>query len=316
MKKLVAIGEALIDMIPSNTGGIKNVTSFSPNVGGAPANVCCAYSSLCKKENSQMITMLGNDPFGDKIVDEFQKYQIDTSSVLRTDVANTSLAFVALQDNGNREFSFYRKPGADMLLDKKDIHKEWFTDAYCLHFCSVSLGDFPMKQASDIAIAYAKEAGCIISFDPNVRLPLWKDPAQLRKVILEYIPKCHILKISDEELEFITGKKVIEDALNDLFVGDVQLVIYTEGSNGAKAFTKNTHAYAKQEKVDAIDTTGAGDGFIGSFLYQLSRDGIDIHTLSQLTQQQLEQYLVFSNKFCAISVTKHGAMNSYPSEIE
>ena len=236
MKKLLAIGEALIDFIPRNTGvPIKQVESFKPAVGGAPANVCGAFTKLGGE--SKLITQLGNDPFGDKIVDEFEYYGIGCEYVSRINDANTSLAFVALKDDGNREFSFYRKPGADMLLKPETIKEDWFKDAFALHFCSVSIGDFPMKDAHEKAIEYAANSGAIISFDPNVRLALWDDIDLLRKRINEFIPKADIVKISDEELEFITGKDSIEDALPQLFTGRVKLVIYTKGSEGAEAYT-------------------------------------------------------------------------------
>ena len=288
MKKLLAIGEALIDFIPRNTGvPIKQVESFKPAVGGAPANVCGAFTKLGGE--SKLITQLGNDPFGDKIVDEFEYYGIGCEYVSRINDANTSLAFVALKDDGNREFSFYRKPGADMLLKTEPIKKDWFKDAFALHFCSVSIGDFPMKDAHEKAIEYAANNGAIISFDPNVRLALWDDIDLLRKRINEFIPKADIVKISDEELEFITGKDSIEDALPQLFTGRVKLVIYTKGSEGAEAYTKSVSASAPAEKVNAIDTTGAGDAFIGSLLYQLAEDGVTTDSIADLTEDKLEE---------------------------
>lgn len=145
IKKLLTIGEALIDMIPSNTGRIIDVNNFTPKVGGAPLNVCGAYTELGGSSN--IITMLGKDPFGDKIVNELIGFGINTDYVKRTNAANTSLAFVALDENANREFSFYRNMGADMLMSEDDVDKNWFMDAYALHFCSVSLGNFPMRKA-------------------------------------------------------------------------------------------------------------------------------------------------------------------------
>lgn len=258
-----------------------------------------------------MITQLGNDAFGDRIVDEFVGHGIDVSHVLRTDEANTCLAFVSLKEDGNRDFSFYRKPSADMLMSADVVEKEWFEDAYALHFCSLCLGDFPMKEAHRKAIMYALECGDMISFDPNIRLPLWKDYDELRRAILEFIPYAHVLKISDEELEFITGKTEVEDAKDILFQGNVQLVIYTKGSDGAEAHTKTVSAKAPSRKVKAIDTTGAGDAFCGSFLYQLSRDGVTTDTLKDLTADQLEKYLLFSNRYCEYSVLGNGAIASY-----
>lgn len=312
MRQLLAIGEALIDFIPEESGkAMKDVCGFRPAVGGAPANVCGAFRKLGGE--SEMITQLGDDPFGDKIVEEFEHYQIGTSHVLRTKEANTSLAFVALKEDGNREFSFYRKPGADMLMPADVVQKEWFTGAFALHFCSVSLGNFPMKEAHKRAIDYAKEAGCLISFDPNIRLALWEKEEDLRKAILEFLPKAHNLKISDEEIEFITGKSTIEEAKDQLFVGDVQMVIYTKGAGGAECYTKKAMAESQGKKVQAYDTTGAGDAFIGSFLYQLEADGVTANNVADVNTKDMEKYLAFSNAYCAKSVQKAGAIASYPT---
>lgn len=312
MKRLLAIGEALIDFIPQETGKeLKNVCGFQPAVGGAPANVCGAFVKLGGE--SAMITQLGDDPFGDKIADEFAACGISCDYVKRTKEANTSLAFVALKEDGNREFSFYRKPGADMLMKPEDVKEEWFEDAFALHFCSVSLGDFPMKEAHRKAVQYGAEKGAIISFDPNLRLQLWDDPEKLRQAILEFLPLCHVVKISDEELEFITGCGTIEEALPKLLTGNTVMVIYTKGSQGAECYTANARAGAASQKVKAVDTTGAGDGFIGSFLYRLAASGVTAKNLSQITGEQMESHLKFANAFCGISVTRHGAIASYPT---
>ena len=162
MKTLVAIGEALIDFAPQQTGRqIKDTESFMPKVGGAPANVCGAYAKLGGK--AVMLTQLGADPFGDKIVEELAHSGIDTTYISRTEEANTSLAFVALLENGDREFTFFRKPGADMLYRPEQVPEEVFADAYALHFCSVSLGDYPMKQAHKKAIEKASAAGSALT---------------------------------------------------------------------------------------------------------------------------------------------------------
>ena len=311
MKKLLAIGEALIDMIPSNAGRIMDVNNFTPKVGEAPLNVCGAYTKLGGSSN--IITMLGKDPFGDKIVNELIGFGINTDYVKRTNAANTSLAFVALDENANREFSFYRNMGADMLMSEDDVDKNWFMDAYALHFCSVSLGDFPMRRAHNKAIKYAKENGLIVSFDPNVRLPLFDDHEYLKNVIHEYIQYADILKISDEEVEFIFGNKDIEENLDYLFDQGVKLLVYTSGKDGAVAYTNNVVAHSKGIKVNAVDTTGAGDGFIGCLLYQMAKENVDLEQINILTEEQLKTYLDLSNKFCSISVTKEGAIASYPT---
>ena len=262
---------------------------------------------------SNIITMLGNDPFGDKIVAELKEYGIGVDYIRRTNKANTSLAFVTLDENGNRDFSFYRNPGADMLMSENDIDKTWFSDAFALHFCSVSLGDFPMRKAHNKAIKYAKENGLIVSFDPNVRLPLFDDHEYLKNVIHEYIQYADILKISDEEVEFIFGNKDIEENLDYLFDQGVKLLVYTSGKDGAVAYTKNVVAHSKGIKVNAVDTTGAGDGFIGCLLYQMAKENVDLEQINILTEEQLKTYLDLSNKFCSISVTKEGAIASYPT---
>lgn len=315
MKRLLAIGEALIDFIPEESGKeLKHVSGFQPKVGGAPANVCGAFVKLGGE--GTLITQLGDDPFGDKIVEELISCGIDCQYVKRTTEANTSLAFVALKEDGNREFSFYRKPGADMLLQAEDIKDVWFEGAYALHFCSVSLGNFPMKEAHRKAIQCARQAGALVSFDPNLRFALWEDHEELRRVVREFMPMAHVLKISDEELEFITGKSDIKEALPELLVGDTRLVIYTKGSEGAECYTKNASGSAASQKVKAVDTTGAGDGFIGSFLYCLAEDGVTVDTLEELSEEKMIEYLTFANRFCGISVTKPGAIASYPSKDE
>ena len=262
---LFSIGEALIDMIPSRVGcSFDEVPSFSPRTGGAPANVCAAFARLGGK--SAFLSQLGDDPFGHKIARELEACGIDLSHLAFTDKANTALAFVSLEEDGSRTFSFYRKPSADLLYSPEQIDPAWFADAFALHFCSVSLADSPMRYAHLAAISAAREAGAIVSFDPNLRFPLWPDRDMLRGTVLQFLPLSNILKISDEELEFLTGTADIEAALPQLFVGDVQLVLYTCGSSGAHAYTRTAHGFAPCRKVRAVDTTGAGDGFIGSFL--------------------------------------------------
>ena len=310
MRKLLAIGEALIDFIPEQTNvGIKDVTGFSPIVGGAPANVCGAFVKLGGA--AELITQLGEDPFGEKIIEEFIRYKIGTSYVKRTSKANTALAFVALKNDGNREFSFYRNPSADMLLSGEEIREEWFKEGYALHFCSVSLGDFPMLEAHRQAIAYADKNGLLISFDPNLRRPLWGNDEALYKRVWEFIPQAHLLKISDEELEFLTGTTEISKAKDQLLIGNVQMIVYTKGAEGAECYTRKDAGKALAQKVKAVDTTGAGDGFIGAFLYQLYHHGIGADELPRVTAKQMEAFLSFANSFSGLSVQKKGAIASY-----
>ena len=201
---LFSIGEALVDMIPSRVGcSFDEVPAFSPRVGGAPANVCAAAARLGGR--SALLSQLGDDPFGHKIARALAGCGVELSHLEFTSKASTALAFVSLAENGERTFSFCRKPSADLLYAPEQIDPGWFSQAFALHFCSVSLVDSPMRYAHLAAITAAREAGAILSFDPNLRFPLWPDREQLRQTVWQFLPLTHILKLSDEELPFLTG---------------------------------------------------------------------------------------------------------------
>ena len=298
MKKVIAIGEALIDFIPHEKGrALNDVENFLRVPGGAPLNVAAAVAKLGGK--SQMLTKLGQDGFGDAILNEVKPLGVDVSRISRTNEANTALAFVSLREDGERDFSFYRNPSADMLLSAEEICVEDFNEKDILHFCSVSLIDAPIKEAHRRAIEIAKEKGCLISFDPNVRLPLWKNPEDCRKAILEFLPLSNIVKISDEELEFITGIKDEKEALDFLLTGDVKVIIYTKGTNGAEFITKERVIFSPSFKVSAQDTTGAGDSFIGSLLYQVAEGEYSLEQLVDLSEEKVQEILTFSNATAA-----------------
>ena len=311
MKKVIAIGEALIDFIPHEKGrALNNVENFLRGPGGAPLNVAAAVANLGGK--SQMLTKLGQDGFGDAILNEVKPLGVDVSRISRTKEANTALAFVSLREDGERDFSFYRNPSADMLLSAEEICSEDFNERDILHFCSVSLIDAPIKEAHRRAIEIAKEKGCLISFDPNVRLPLWKQPEDCRKAILEFLPLSNIVKISDEELEFITGIKDEKEALDSLLTGDVKVIIYTKGTNGAEFITKERVIFSPSFKVSAQDTTGAGDSFIGSLLYQVAEGEYSLEELVTLSEEKVQEILTFSNATAALTVCKKGAIGALP----
>ena len=312
---LFAIGEALIDFIPKEKGcKFSEVSAFSPKVGGAPANVLGAFAKLGGK--TQLITQLGNDPFGDKISEELSSYGIGIDYVMHTNEANTALAFVSLDKSGDRTFSFYRNPSADMLYDGGNLKSSDFEDCYALHFCSVSLGDFPMKEAHKKAISYAKENGAIISFDLNVRLPLWNSEEKLKAAINEFLPFADVIKISDDELAFLTKTKDIDVGVKNISeYANPELILCTCGSKGAYAFSKNLSVFAPPITVNACDTTGAGDAFCGSFLYNLYRNGIEKNELRNLSEDMLKRFLAQSNAYCAKSVCAYGAIESYPDEL-
>ncbi|RUT27901.1 carbohydrate kinase [Paenibacillus zeisoli] len=308
MPTVFTMGEALIDFIPHQIGvELKEVESFRKAAGGAPANVACAVSRL--GGGSAFIGKLGADAFGDFLIATMQNAGVDTSRVIQTKEANTALAFVSLKADGNRDFSFYRSPSADMLLNENEIGA-WFNERDILHFCSVDLIEAPVKYAHLKAIFLAKEAGAFISFDPNVRLPLWNDAESCRQTILEFLPLSHMIKISDEELEFITGIQDEDKAIASLFVGDVQHIIYTRGAKGAVWYTRSFEVSEPGVKVDVIDTTGAGDAFIGALLYQIS----EMHDFDEsIKPEAASRMLAFANKAAAITTTRTGAIPGLPT---
>ncbi|CAN7366408.1 carbohydrate kinase [Paenibacillus sp. LjRoot153] len=309
MGTVYTIGEALIDFIPLETGiELKHVSGFQKAAGGAPANVACTVAKLGAK--SAFIGKLGLDAFGDSLIETMESVGVETRYVFRTAEANTALAFVSLKADGNRDFSFYRNPSADMLLAQEDIGEQWFTEGDILHFCSVDLIEAPVKYAHLKAIQTVKQNGGIVSFDPNVRLPLWNDKEECRKTIQYFIPLSHLIKISDEELSFITGIDDVEEAISSLFVGDVEHVIYTRGADGAVWYTKTERIPVTGHRIRAVDTTGAGDSFIGAVLFQLSKENLKI---SDVSNEQKMKILSFANATAALTTTRHGAIPALPS---
>ncbi|PSL36288.1 fructokinase [Planomicrobium soli] len=313
MGNLLSIGEILIDFIPQQKGiALKDVISFERVPGGAPANVAVAVAKF--GGNASLITKLGEDAFGDFLLEQLKKSGVSTDKVLRTKEANTGLAFVSLRENGERDFSFYRNPSADLLLADSEINADWFNQGDILHFCSVDLVESPMKQAHVKAIQSAKDRGGIISFDPNVRLPLWDDPQDCRNTILEFIPLAHIVKVSDEELEFITGIEDEKQAIASLFTGDVKLVVFTKGEKGADLYVQTEKYSSAGYSVKVEDTTGAGDAFIGGFLYQLLDKNADQANFELIASTHYEEILAFANASGALTTTGKGAITSIPSK--
>ncbi|MCM3729497.1 carbohydrate kinase [Neobacillus cucumis] len=315
MGTMYSIGEVLIDFIPLQKGkALKDVLEFERAPGGAPANVAAAVAKYGGR--ASMITKLGNDAFGDFLLEQLQQAGVMTDKISRTSEANTGLAFVSLRADGERDFSFYRKPSADLLLHESEIEENWFEEGDILHFCSVDLVESPMKQAHVKAIRLAKDKGSIISFDPNVRLPLWEHPEACRKTILEFIPKAQLVKISDEELEFITGINEVDRAIQSLFVGDVKAVIFTKGSQGAELYVKGQQFQSSGFAVDVQDTTGAGDAFIGGFLYKLLEKNVRQQNLEEVLHKYYQEILTYANASGALTTTGKGAISSLPTKEE
>ncbi|MEH7418996.1 carbohydrate kinase [Neobacillus drentensis] len=315
MRTMYSIGEVLIDFIPLQKGkALKDVLEFERAPGGAPANVAAAVAKYGGR--ASMITKLGNDAFGDFLLERLQQAGVMTEKISRTSEANTGLAFVSLRADGERDFSFYRNPSADLLLHESEIEKNWFEEGDILHFCSVDLVESPMKQAHAKAIRLAKEKGSIISFDPNVRLPLWEQPEACRQTIVEFIPMAHLVKISDEELEFITGIVEVDRAIQSLFVGDVKAVIFTKGSEGAELYVKDKQFHSSGFAVDVQDTTGAGDAFIGGLLYKLLEKNVRQQNLEEVLQKYHKEILTYANASGALTTTGKGAISSLPAKEE
>ncbi len=309
---IYTIGEALIDFIPKEIDcDLKDVSQFSRVVGGAPCNVAGAIAKLNGK--SALITQLGYDAFGDHIMDVCKSIGVCTEYISRTSKANTGLAFVSLKEDGSRDFSFYRNPSADLLLTVDDVSNITFNSEDYLHFCSVDLVESPMKKTHQYLIEKAQKEAVCISFDPNVRLPLWSSAQICQNTINDFIGYADILKIADDELFFITSQANEKKAIQQLFTGNVKVVIYTQGANGAKWISKNEEVEVHSLSVDAIDTTGAGDAFIGAILSQLQKRKIGRDDLLSIHKDDIEEMLLFASKVAAFSVQRSGAIASYPS---
>lgn len=313
MKKVITIGEALIDFIPGQTGcPLDRVETFSRACGGAPANVAAAVSLLGGR--SALLTKLGRDAFGDFIARTLTDAGVDCSHVLRTDSANTSLAFVSLRQDGGRDFSFYRNPGADMLLSADELDPGFFSDCGAMHFCSVDLVECPAKYAHLRAIETAKSAGALISFDPNIRLPLWGSAEDCQRTVREFLPYADLIKISDEESEFVTGQTDPERAVQSLFAIGAKAVLLSLGGKGAIFYRRGQSVRVPAYPAKVLDTTGAGDCLIGALLYRLCRDGIDADRLAALSEERMRDDLTFAVRCAGISTENHGAIASYPTK--
>jgi fructokinase len=306
MKTILSIGEYLIDMLPDLSGkALKDVNSFIKMPGGAPINVAVAIKRL--GGSVQVMTQVGNDPFGLFLLDVLKKEQLDTTYVYQTDAYKTSLAFVSLDEYGERDFVFYRNPSADQMLtlDKNMIPSIKYD---ILHFGSVGLAEYPLKVSTDLLIDHALRNDKMISFDVNVRHMLFKDADMYKKLILNYIKKAHVIKCSEEELIFLTGLSDYDLAIQTLWCKHHKLMLVSKGSEGVSAYTKDDIYHQKAYKVEVIDTTGAGDALMGGFLYALSLESEPFNHLNDWLPKALDMA-----SYCgALAITKKGAMASLP----
>ncbi|MDH6365970.1 MULTISPECIES: carbohydrate kinase [unclassified Breznakia] len=306
MKNLCAIGEALIDFIPVEKGcRLKDVESFHRVVGGAPTNVAGAVAKL--GGHAKILSQVGADAFGDHIVETLQKVGVDTSELHQSKDYDTSLAFVSLAANGERDFSFYRKTAADLHYKPSYVTNKTLEDCGVVHFCSVSLVDSEMKDAHTYVIKKAIQQNILVSFDPNLRFSLWDDLVALKNVVHEYLQYADIVKISQDELEFLFDEMKIEEIKQLLFTYRCKLLIITGGEEGASIYRKDTCITSKGVKVTAVDTTGAGDSFIGAFLYKLLEANVE--NIEVVDDLLLKEFADFANLYAAHTVTQKGALS-------
>ncbi|ARK30081.1 PfkB family carbohydrate kinase [Halalkalibacter krulwichiae] len=313
MGKVISLGELLIDFMPKEKGkSLKEVVDFEKAAGGAPANVAAAIAKLGGR--ASFIGKVGNDAFGHFLEEELQNAGVDTRFLVKSDVYKTALAFVSNQANGERDFMFYRDPSADMMLTADEIEEAWFEKGDIYHFGSVSLIDHPVKEATAQALSIAETKGAIISFDPNVRLPLWDQAETAKECIRRYFNRAHIVKVSEEELFFLTGVKKEQEAVLTLFGGANKLVLVTKGSKGSSVYTAGSMLEVEAVKVDAQDTTGAGDAFVGGLLYFLQNESKQIDLEAFLSNEtKVVEMVQFAGKCGAITTTRRGAIPALPA---
>lgn len=307
---VVALGELLIDFTENGLSGQGNPL-LEANPGGAPCNVLAMLNKLGKK--TAFIGKVGNDQFGKMLKEVVEESGTDVSALAMDDQVHTTLAFVHTFPDGDREFSFYRNPGADMMLTKEEVDPELIKKARIFHFGTLSSTHAGVREATRYAIDVAKENGLLVSFDPNLREPLWDSLDQAKEEILYGMSKCDILKISDNEMEFMTGttdyNKGVE-MLREQF--DIPLICVTLGKEGSRAFYKDMIVEAAPfVREDTIETTGAGDTFEACTLNYILE-----HGLEDLTEENLKEMLTFANAGASIITTRKGALKVMPEKAE
>ncbi|KAK9066802.1 hypothetical protein SSX86_014125 [Deinandra increscens subsp. villosa] len=305
---IVCFGEMLIDFVPDTAGvSLAESQGFLKAPGGAPANVACSISKL--GGSAAFIGKVGKDEFGYMLADILKKNGVNAEGVLFDEHARTALAFVTLKKDGEREFMFYRNPSADMLLKESELKMDLIKKAKIFHYGSISLITEPCRSAHMAAMKAAKQAGVLLSYDPNVRLPLWPSADAARQGIKSIWNEADFIKVSDDEVEFLTQKgSDNEDAVSSLWHDGLKLLVVTDGEKGCRYYTKSFKGKVPGYSVKAVDTTGAGDSFVGSLLVSMAKD-----TSIFTDEAKLKQALAFSNACGAICTTKKGAIPALPS---
>ena len=306
---VIALGELLIDFTINGQSEQGN-NMFEACPGGAPCNVLALLNKMGKK--TAFIGKVGKDQFGALLRDTITEAGIDASNLMVDENVNTTLAFVHTFPDGDREFSFYRNPGADMMLTADEVNPEVVKDTKVFHFGTLSMTHEGVREATKKAVETAKANGCLVSFDPNLRPPLWSS-LDLAKEQMEYgFGKCDILKISDNEIQFVSGKEDYDEGIAYLQeTYNIPLILLTMGKDGSRAYYKDMRVERPGFSVKAIETTGAGDTFCGSSLNYL----VD-HDFENLTEEQLGEMLTFANAAAALVTTKKGAIKAMPVKEE
>ena len=307
---VTALGELLIDFTENGTSAQGNPI-LEVNPGGAPCNVLAMLQKLGKQ--TAFIGKVGDDMFGRQLTEAVSSVGVDTRALLVDKEVHTTLAFVHTYPDGDRDFSFYRNPGADMMLTKDDVDEDLIRSSRIFHFGTLSSTHEGVREATRYAIEVAREAGDLISFDPNLRPPLWSSLDDAKREIEYGLGKCDILKISDNEVEFLfgttdydLGAKLLKEKYN------IPLILITLGPNGSRAYYKDMRVEVApflQEKT--IETTGAGDTFCASSLNYVLEHGLD-----NLTKENLTELLTFANAAASLITTKKGALKVMPKKEE
>ena len=308
MMDVVALGELLIDFTCISTDG-DGYPTMAAHPGGAPANFLAALASFGAK--TALLGKVGNDAFGKLLLNTLQNAGIETGGMVVDPDVFTTMAFVTLDKSGDREFSFARKPGAETQLQFAELDLKLIDQTKVLHFGTLSLTDEPARSATYQAIAYAKQQGKLITFDPNLRKPLWKDLQVCKEQMLWGLQQADVVKISDEEVQFLFGLGVEEGAAHILQQFGVKLVFVTCGADGC--YYKNALCAGKVPSlsdISVVDTTGAGDIFGGSAVWKLLQHGA---APEELTDAQLKDIVTFACTAAGLSTTRAGGISSVPT---
>nr|APW83748.1 fructokinase [Lycium barbarum] len=307
----VCFGEMLIDFIPT-VGGVSlaEAPAFEKAPGGAPANVAVCISKL--GGSSAFIGKVGEDDFGRLLADILKQHNVDNSGLRFDHDARTALAFVTLTAEGEREFVFFRNPSADMLLRESELNIDLIKKATIFHYGSISLINEPCRSTQLAAMDIAKRSGSILSYDPNLRLPLWPSEDAARSGIMSVWNLAEIIKVSEDEISFLTGGDDPNDdevVLKKLFHPNLKLLLVTEGSAGCRYYTKEFKGRVNSLKVKVVDTTGAGDAFVGGILKCLASDS-DLYQ----DEKRLRDAIFFANVCAALTVTGRGGIPALPTQ--